>query len=56
MSMSISAARNAPAAKAEVREGPGPDRTPDGDADDRAPVRAQAAAPAGQGRLVNRSA
>jgi hypothetical protein len=56
MNVSPISTRGASVPQTEAREGPGPDRVPDGDADDAGAAPVKAAAPAGQGRLVDRSA
>lgn len=56
MNVSPISSRGVSAPQTEAREGPGPDRVADGDADDAAAAPVKAAAPAGQGRVVDRTA
>lgn len=56
MSMSVSSVSTPPVRTSEAAEGPGPDRTPDGDSDDGAKAAATTQKPpaaAGTGKVVD---
>ncbi|NLH82098.1 MAG: hypothetical protein GX458_14805 [Phyllobacteriaceae bacterium] len=56
MSMSIPPVSNTPVRAPETSEKPGPETVSDGDADDGAAAATKAPAPAGMGKLVDKTA